>query len=38
MRVAQQRTCDAPQETIAEGGEWMARWKQLHPQFNTVDD
>lgn len=21
-----------------EGMEWMYRWKQLHPQFNTVDD
>ncbi|HYP63930.1 MAG TPA: hypothetical protein VEQ16_08585 [Acidocella sp.] len=23
---------------IEEGIAWMARWKRLHPQFNTVDD
>jgi hypothetical protein len=25
-------------EMIEEGIAWMARWKQIHPQFNTVED
>lgn len=25
-------------EMIKEGIGWMNRWKQIHPQFNTVDD
>ena len=25
-------------ERAREGMEWMVRWKQIHPQFNTVDD
>jgi len=25
-------------DMIAEGRDWYARWKALHPQFNTVDD
>jgi hypothetical protein len=25
-------------EMIQEGLDWMARWKAIHPQFNTVDD
>jgi hypothetical protein len=24
-------------DLAAEGAAWMARWKDLHPQFNTVD-
>jgi hypothetical protein len=25
-------------DMVDEGRDWYARWKQIHPQFNTVTD
>jgi len=32
----EERTADAF-DLAEEGYEWMVRWKEIHPQFNTVD-
>lgn len=32
-----ERETDDELERAREGLEWMHRWKQIHPQFNTVD-
>lgn len=37
MAAADARIRPGAREMIAEGIEWMARWKRLHPQFNTVE-
>jgi hypothetical protein len=38
VRAEDQRIRPGSIEMIREGIDWMARWKKLHPQFNTVDD
>jgi hypothetical protein len=37
MIVARERTFPGT-DMIEEGLAWYARWKQIHPQFNTVED
>lgn len=32
------RETDDDMERAREGIEWLLRWKDVHPQFNTVDD
>jgi hypothetical protein len=34
---AYDRTLNVTAAEIAEGEEWMRHWKEVHPQFNTVD-
>jgi hypothetical protein len=34
---AYDRTLDVTDAEIREGEEWMRHWKEVHPQFNTVD-
>ncbi|HEX7871389.1 MAG TPA: hypothetical protein VF475_00655 [Sphingobium sp.] len=34
---AQARCYPGTVEQIMTGGRWMQRWKEIHPQFNTVD-
>jgi hypothetical protein len=38
MREADRRIRPGSLEMIQEGIAWMARWKRLHPPFNTVID
>ena len=37
MVAADRRIRPGSIEMIEEGIAWMARWKRIHPQFNTVD-
>lgn len=37
MQDAWERTFTEAAEMVAEGRDWYVRWKEIHPQFNTVD-
>lgn len=37
MTEAWERTFTDADEMVAEGRDWYVRWKEIHPQFNTVD-
>jgi hypothetical protein len=37
MQAAWERTFTEADEMVAEGRDWYVRWKEIHPQFNTVD-
>jgi hypothetical protein len=36
MVVAHRKTIPGT-ELVRKGHDWMNRWKEIHPQFNTVD-
>jgi hypothetical protein len=37
MTEAWERTVTEADAMVAEGRDWYVRWKEIHPQFNTVD-